>query len=303
MSIHISEQVHQASASKRRSRMAWSGKQIVTGILFLFLIYFLLPFSWLLFSSTKTNADLFTSFGLWFSNSFHLLDNLQQLFTYNDSIYLTWLRNTILYSTLSATGAALLAAMAGYAFSKFHFKGNEIGYWIVLGAVLVPNTALVIPLYFLMSKLQILNTPMAIILPSLVSPFGVYLMRTYIDGALPDEILDAARIDGASELRIFWMIALRLVSPGLVTVFLFAFVGTWNNYFLPLVVLSDPQYYPLTLGLASWNAQASNAGGGAQALFTLVITGALVSIGMLSLAFIFLQRYWQQGLTLGGVKA
>ena len=293
-------------APKRRTWTTWTGKQILTGIMILFLIYFLLPFSWLVFSSSKPNADLFTSFGLWFTKDFNLFGNLGLLFTYNNGIYLTWLWNTFYYSLVSATGAALLATMAGYAFAKFRFAGRQISYYLILSSVLVPTTSLVIPIYFLMSKLQILNTPLAIILPSIVSPFGVYLMRIYIDGAVPDEILDSARIDGAGEFRIFGTISLRLVMPGFITVFLLAFVGTWNNYFLPLVVLSNPQYYPLTLGLASWNAQASNAGGGAgggtSELFTLVITGALVSITLLSLAFLFLQRYWQSGLSLGGVK-
>ncbi len=291
---------------KKRSWTTWTGKQLLTGIMFLFLIYFLLPFSWLVFSATKTNAELFTSFGLWFTKDFSLFENLHLLATYNNGIYLTWLGNTFFYSLVSATGAALLSALAGYAFAKFRFTGRNLSYYFILSSILVPTTSLVIPIYFLMSKLQILNTPLAIILPSLVSPLGVYLMRIYTDAALPDEILDAARIDGAGEFRTFWTIALRLVLPGFVTVFLLAFVGTWNNYFLPLVVLSNPQYYPLTVGLASWNAQASNAGGGAgggtNELFTLVITGALVSVSLLSLAFIFLQRYWQGGLSLGGVK-
>jgi multiple sugar transport system permease protein len=153
----------------------------------------------------------------------------------------------------------------------------------------------------LLSKVGLINTPLAVILPSLVSPFGVYLMRIYAEQALPDEILDSARVDGAGEMRIFWSVALRILAPGFVTVLLFAFVGTWNNYFLPLLVLSKPDLYPLTVGLASWNAQAS-ANGGAQVLYTLVVTGALVSIAPLIAAFLFLQRYWQSGLTFGSVK-
>ena len=100
----------------------------------------------------------------------------------------------------------------------------------------------------------------------------------------------------------FWQIALPIMVPGFITVLLFVFVGTWNNYFLPLVVLSNPQYYPLTVGLASWNAQASSVGGG-QVLFSLVVTGALISISILILAFLFLQRFWQNGLSFGSVKA
>jgi multiple sugar transport system permease protein len=135
----------------------------------------------------------------------------------------------------------------------------------------------------------------------MVSPFGVYLMRVYASDALPDTLIEAARIDGAGEFRIFWQVGLRIVSPGIVTVFLFALVATWNNYFLPLIMLNSSSLYPLTVGLAQQQA-ASAAGGGAQALFSTVITGSLVSVVPLILAFIFLQRYWRTGLGAGSVK-
>jgi multiple sugar transport system permease protein len=115
-------------------------------------------------------------------------------------------------------------------------------------------------------------------------------------------LLDAARVDGANELRIFVSVVLRIVAPGFVTVLLFSFVGTWNNYFLPLLVLSKPDFYPLTVGLASWNASAG-AGGGSQILYSIVLSGALLAIVPLIAAFLLLQRYWQSGLTFGGVKA
>jgi multiple sugar transport system permease protein len=269
--------------------------------LFVFLAYFLLPLYWLLVSSTKTNSDLFATFGLWFSPHFNLFSNLQQVFTYQDGAYLGWLWNTIYYSVTSAVGATLLATAAGYAFAKYRFAGRTVLFAIILGSIAVPGTALAIPLFLMLSKVHLVNTPLAIILPSLATPFGVYLMRIYAEQALPDELLDAARVDGAGEIRIFWSVALRLLAPGFVTVLLFSFVGTWNNYFLPLLMLSDPSEYPLTLGLAAWNAQAS-ANGGAAVLFTLVITGALVAIIPLIIAFLFLQRFWQAGLTFGSIK-
>lgn len=135
----------------------------------------------------------------------------------------------------------------------------------------------------------------------MVSPFGVYLMRVYADRALPDEMLDAARIDGAGELRIFVSVAFRILAPGFVTVLLLTFVGCWNNYFLPLVLLSNARLFPLTVGLSSWYRQAS-AGSGAEALFSLVLTGALVSIVPVLAVFLMMQRYWQSSLSLGSVK-
>jgi multiple sugar transport system permease protein len=283
-------------------RTRWTRQSLATAFLLVFLVYFLLPFFWLIVSTTKTNPDLFTSFGLWFAPDFNLFKNLGDLFTHDGGVFLTWLWNTAYYATCTAVGAALIATIAGYAFAKFQFPGRILVFAIILGSIMVPNTALAIPTYLLLSKIGLVNTPLAVILPSLVSPFGVFLMRLYAQQAVPDELLDAARVDGAGELRIFRSIALRILVPGFVTVLLFSFVATWNNYFLPLLVLSDPTYYPLTLGLASWNAQAS-ANGGAQLLFTLVLTGSLISILPLIVAFLFLQRYWQGGLTLGSIRS
>jgi multiple sugar transport system permease protein len=281
----------------RRTRQS-----LATTFLLVFLVYFLLPFFWLIVSATKTNPDLFTSFGLWFSSNFNLFNNLGDLFTRDSGVFLTWLWNTAYYATCSAVGASLFATIAGYTFAKFRFPGRTLVFAIILGSIMVPSTALAIPTYLLLSKVGLVNTPLAVILPSLVSPFGVFLMRIYAEQAVPDELLDAARVDGAGEMRIFWSVALRILVPGFVTVLLFSFVATWNNYFLPLLVLSDPTYYPLTLGLASWNAQAS-ANGGAQLLYTLVLTGSLISILPLIVAFLFLQRYWQGGLTLGSIRS
>jgi multiple sugar transport system permease protein len=162
-------------------------------------------------------------------------------------------------------------------------------------------TALAIPTYLLFSKASLTDTPLAVILPSLVSPFGVFLMRVYAADAVPDSLLEAARVDGAGELRIFLSVAMRLLAPGFVTVLLFQLVATWNNYFLPLIMLNNSHLFPLTVGLAQWQSTAS-AGSGSQALFSMVITGSLVSIVPLVIAFLFLQRYWQSGLATGGVK-
>ncbi|GCF10563.1 carbohydrate ABC transporter permease [Dictyobacter arantiisoli] len=280
----------------------WTGRTIMTVIMLLFFVYFLMPLFWLLVSTTKTNTDLFATFGLWLAPNFNLWNNLHDLFTYQGGIYLKWLGNSAYYSVISAVGASFFCALAGYVFAKFRFPGRRFLFSVVLGAIMVPNTALSIPLYLLLSKVGLINTPLAIILPSLAVPFGVYLMRVYASQAVPDELLDAARVDGAGEFRIFWSIVLRVLSPGFVTVLLLTFVGTWNNYFLPLLVLNDPNYYPLTVGLAQWNAVASS-NSGSQVIYTLVLTGALVSIIPLIIGFLCLQRYWQNGLTLGSVKA
>jgi multiple sugar transport system permease protein len=274
---------------------------ITTALLAIFLVYSLLPIFYLVVSSTKNNTDLFTSFGLWFSSAFNLSANLRDTFARDDGVYLNWLWNTTYYSISSAVGAAFVSTIAGYAFAKYRFPGRIPVFAVILGSIMVPQTALAIPTFLLLSKIGLIDTPLAVILPSLVSPFGVYLMRVYAEQSIPDDLLNAARVDGAGELRIFWSVALRVLMPGFVTVLLLSFVATWNNYFLPLVVLSTPELYPLTVGLASWNSLAS-AGGGAQPLYPLVITGALVSIVPIGVCFLFLQRYWQGGLTFGSLK-
>ena len=291
------------TASQRRSQRGfWTGRTLAMVFLFLFLIYFILPLFWLIVSSTKSDSDLFSTFGLWFGSGFNLFTNIKAVFTHDGGVYREWLWNTAYYATCSAVGSALIATLAGYTFAKFRFPGRGIVFAMVLGSILIPLTALAVPTYLLLSNIGLINTPLAVILPSLVNPFGVYLMRIYTEQALPDELLDAARVDGANEFRIFASVVLRIVAPGFVTVLLLSFVGTWNNYFLPLLVLSKPDFYPLTVGLASWNDLAAG-GGGSQVLFSIVLTGALIAIVPLIAAFLLLQRYWQSGLTFGGVKA
>ena len=276
-------------------------KLLTTGLLFLFLIYTLTPLFYVIVSVTKSDAELFDTFGLWFARDFHVIKNLRSVFTYGNGIYGRWLLNTATYSIASALGASVFASAAGYAFAKFEFAGRRGLFATILGAIMVPHTALVIPLFLLLTQIGLVDTPAAVILPSMVSPFGVYLMRIYAERAVPDEMIDAARIDGAGEFRIFTLVAFRMMVPGFVTVMLLTFVAAWNNYFLPLVVLSDAHYFPVTVGLASWYQQAS-AGSGAEVLFSLVLTGALVSITPVLIVFLLMQRYWQSDLAFGSVK-
>jgi multiple sugar transport system permease protein len=283
-----------SNRAKRRSNL-------LTVVMWLCVLYFIVPLIWLFMSSTKDNSDLFTTFGLWFGEDFNLFQNIVDVFTYQDGIYLRWSLNTIMYAGVSAIGATVLATMAGYAFAKYRFPGDKLLFSITLGAIMIPLTALAIPTYLLFSSIGITNTPWAVILPSLVSPFSVFLMRVYAADAVPDSLIEAARVDGAGEYRIFWQVAIRLLGPGIGTVLLFTFVATWNNYFLPLIMLNSGDLLPLTVGLAQQQA-TSAAGGGAQALFSTVITGAFVSIIPLVIAFLYLQRYWQTGLATGGVK-
>jgi len=290
------------ATTRRRRRLADRRSNLLTLGMLALLIYFLLPLFWLVVAATKTTGDLFSTFGLWFGNDFALLSNIQRTLTYDDGVYVRWMLNTLFYSVVSAGGAAFLAALGGYGFAKYRFRGNNALFGVVLGAVMVPTTALAIPTYLLFSKVGLVNTPWAIILPALVSPFGLYLMRVYAQDAIPDSLIEAGRLDGAGEMRIFFGLALRSLAPGIVTVLLFTLVATWNNYFFPLIMLNDPDLYPITVGLAAWNSQTAGGGGSTGDLLSLVITGSLLSIVPLIAAFLLLQRYWQSGLTAGGVK-
>jgi multiple sugar transport system permease protein len=274
---------------------------VLTGLLALFAIYSLVPMVWLLINATKTQEGLFTSFGLWFDDGkFALFTNIKDTLTYDDGVFVRWLGNTLLYVVVGAGGATALATLAGYGLAKFDFPGRRGVFAIVIGAVAVPGTALAVPTFLMFSKLGLTNTPWAVIIPSLVTPLGFYLMWTFSAEAVPDEIIEAARVDGAGEFRTFFTISVPLLAPGIVTVLLISTVATWNNYFLPLIMLKDPDWYPITLGLNAWNAQAATAGG--QAVFNLVITGSLLTILPLIAAFLLLQRYWQSGLAAGSVK-
>jgi multiple sugar transport system permease protein len=272
----------------------------MTAAMTLMLVYALLPLFWLLVNASKTQNALFSTFGLWFGGKFSLWTNIHQTLTYDNGVFVRWFLNTLFYVVAGAGGATLLATLAGYGLAKYEFAGKRAVFAVVLGAVAIPGTALAVPTFLLFSRLGLTDTPWAIIIPSLISPFGLYLIWVYAQDAVPTELLEAARVDGAHELRTFFTISLRLLGPGVATVLLFSVVATWNNYFLPLIMLNQPNWYPLTVGLNEWSAQSRTVGG--QAIYNLVITGSLLTVIPIVIAFLFMQRYWQSGLAAGSVK-
>jgi multiple sugar transport system permease protein len=273
----------------------------LTFLVALFTLYCLMPLIWLTINSTKTQADFVSTFGFAFGDSFALLDNIVEVFTYDDGIFSRWLLNTLFYVGVGALTSTFLAALGGYGLAKLEFTGKKVFLFIVLGAISVPGIALAIPQFLLFAKLGLTNTPWAVLIPSFINPFGLYLMWVFAAEAVPTGLLDAAKIDGAGEFRTFFQIALPMLVPATVTVLLFSFVSIWNNYFLPLIMLKDPDWYPLTIGINQWNNLASTAGNG-ELLQNLVITSSLLTIVPLIVAFVTLQRYWQSGMALGAVK-
>jgi len=273
---------------------------LLTGLMSLYLLYTLVPLLWLVINASKTREALFSTPGLWFGGRFALFSNIADTLSYNDGIFLRWVGNTLLYVLLGAGGATVLATAAGYGLAKFRFTGRRAVFAVILGAIAIPPTALAVPTFLMFTELGLTNTPWAVIIPSLINPFGLYLIWIYAVDGIPDDLLESARIDGAGEVRIFRTVALRLLTPGIATVALFTTVATWNNYFLPLIMLNDQNLFPLTVGLSQWNAQAQ--GVNARPIYDLVITGSLLMIIPLIAAFLFLQRFWQSGLAAGSVK-
>jgi len=269
----------------------------VMALMFVLALYFLLPLYFLIVAATKPQGDLASTNGLVFSD-FQLMDNLHTLFTVNDGIFARWILNTVVYAVLGAAVGTLISALCGYALAKFRFRGREFLFSVILGGVLVPSTALALPLFLLFSKVQLVNTYFAVFLPSIVSPFGVYLARIFANAAVPQELIESARLDGAGEFRTFFSVSFKLMSPALVTIFLFQFVGIWNNFFLPMVMLQKESLFPITLGLFTWNGQTART----PVIQESVIAGSLVSIVPVIIVFILLQRFWRTGLAAGSLK-
>ncbi|WP_433254145.1 carbohydrate ABC transporter permease [Streptosporangium sp. CA-135522] len=276
-------------------RVTVRSRVLTTAVLLVVAIYVLLPIWWLVVSATKSGGDLFDTPGLWFGH-IGIGDNLDRLMSQDGGLYPRWLLNTLVYAGGGALGATLLAAMAGYGLAKYPFKGRGAVFAVIMGAVLIPTPLLTLPLYLLLGEIGLLNSMWGMLLPCMVSPFGVFLARAYAEAAVPDELLEAGRIDGAGELRIFSTVAIRLMAPALVTLFLFQFVAIWNNFFLPMMVLNDQSLWPITLGLAKWNGIRTGF------LRDAVVTGSLISIIPVILAFVALQRFWKADLAAGSVK-
>ena len=284
-------------APTRWSKSSLAGPVSVNVVLLIGTGYFLLPIYWLIVASTKSRPDLVSSFGFWFTKP-QIFKNLGELFAEQNHVFGQWMLNSLLYSGVGSIIGTILAACAGYALAVYSFRGRDAIFNLILGSVLVPATALALPTFLAFAKVGITDSYLSVLLPSVISPFGVYLCRIYTQAAVPTELLEAGRVDGASEWRIFRTVVLRLISPALVTVFLFQFVGIWNNFFLPLIMLQNDRLYPVTLGLFSWQSQISRD----PQLLLLTVVGSLVSVVPLVITFLSLQRYWKAGLATGSVK-
>jgi multiple sugar transport system permease protein len=267
-----------------------------TILLLLGALYCLAPVLWVLVAASKSSTELFSTFT--FAPSTHLFDNIADLSNYRDGLYWRWMANTALYAGVGALASTFVSAMAGFALAKFQFPGKSVVFNMVLAGVLVPGVILAIPQYLLLAKVGMTNSYWSVLLPSIISPYGIYLARIFAAAAIPNEVLEASRVDGAGDWRTFVTVVLPMMRSGLVTVFLFQFVAVWNNYMLPYIMLGNDKLFPITVGLSG----LLNQGAQQPSMYTSVVTGALLSIVPLIALFLALQRYWQVDLASGAVK-
>jgi ABC-type glycerol-3-phosphate transport system permease component len=198
------------------------------------------PVLWLVFASTKNAADLYGTSAYALGTS-PCSRTSQRWLNQDGGLFFRWLGNSVMYAALGAVLGSLISVMAGYAFDKFQFRWKDSLFGFVLVGVLIPNTATVLPMYLLASLVGMTNTIWAVLIPVLCNPFGVYLARVYSASYVPAETLEAARMDGAGPIRSFFSLGLPMMMPGYITIALFQFVGVWNNFMLPLVMLQDQQ--------------------------------------------------------------
>ncbi|MEU2085647.1 carbohydrate ABC transporter permease [Streptomyces albus] len=283
--------------SPRAARPRLLGRTAVNAVVWLSVLYTLLPVLWLLLAAAKDRDALFSS-DLLSPGDFSFAANIRALLDMEDGVFARWYLNSLLYAVGGAALGSLISVACGYAFDKYRFRAKEKLFSLVLAGVMVPPTVLALPLYLMASGIGVVNTFWSVFVPVLFNPFGVYLGRVFSQGYVPDEVLEAARVDGAGELASFFRVALRMLGPGLVTVFLFQLTAIWNNFFLPMVMLSDQSLFPVSLGLYVWNSAAVVT----PDYYPVVIAGSLLAVLPLVAAFVLLQRYWRSGLTAGSVK-
>jgi multiple sugar transport system permease protein len=207
----------------------------------------------------------------------------------------TYFFNSTLVAVVVTLGNVVFCSMLGYALAKLEFRGKRVIFVLVLGMLMVPAIAILVPLFVLVSNLGLTNTYPGLILPYLAAPLGVFLMRQYFLG-LPDELIQAARVDGASELRIFWNVMLPLTGPALATLAILTFLGSWNNFIWPLVVAQTEDRYTLPVALALYSV-GQNA-----TQYGVLLAGAVVVVLPVIAIFLALQRYFVQGIAMTGIK-
>lgn len=266
---------------------------VIYGILALGAFVMLLPFAWMLSSSLMSTQEVIARPLTWIPSALRF-ENYEAL---SDAIPLGRMYlNSMIVTTLTTLGILLTSSLAGYGFAKFQFVGRNFLFLLVLATMMIPFFVVLLPIFYMVSELGWINTYQGLIVPNLVTGFGIFLMRQYML-SLPDEVLDAARIDGASEFEIYWRIALPLSTPVIGALGILAFVYQWNNFLWPLVVARSSDMWTVPVGLNSLRVYASSA-----EVINLQMAGAALAIVPVMIVFLLLQRYFVRGIALTGMK-
>jgi multiple sugar transport system permease protein len=285
-----------AAASRRGSispstLKRWTGWSSATLLLLLFAVFFDVPLMWLLLAITKTGNALTQQNPLSFGSLHQLQANWHQLMRAQDGAFKTWVFNSAQYSVLAVAITLAVSIPAGYGLATSKFKGRRVLLAVTLVGMLMPSTVLVLPLFLEMNSAGLVNTTWSVVLPYSYYPFGVYLAYIYFASHLSGSMLEAARIDGASEFQVFSRIALPLAAPIVALIGFFSFVQDWNNYYLPFVMLDSSDKYPLQLGLSTFRGSSS-----------VTALAVVVAVAPVLVVFVFSQRFLVAGLNAGGTK-
>ncbi|MCZ9881204.1 carbohydrate ABC transporter permease [Arthrobacter sp. B2a2-09] len=295
--------------SERRNQAGlrgWGGRSLAGIVLIVFVLFFLIPIVWLLFAVTKSSHGLIVSNPFSPGSWADFAANWNQLFGFQGGAVTGWIGNSALYSVGALVITLFVSIPAGYALALTEFKLRNPLLILTLVVMLIPGTALVLPIFLELNTVGLIGTPLSVILPMSFFPFGVYLTYIYFSTSIPRDLLAAARIDGCTELQVFTRIALPLAVPVVALVAFFSFVQNWNNFFLPFIMLPSSDGYPIQVGLTSLLAATpafnpSSAGSDSIQLPTLAL-GTIVSILPVLIVFLFSQRFLVSGMTAGGTK-
>lgn len=252
-----------------------------------------LPFVWVISGSLRTSEDIRADPGAWLPSEV-TLDNFARLFAANG--FATYLSNSLIVALIVVIGNVIAASMTGFALAKLDFAGKRIAFGAVMIALMIPFSATFVPQFVVTVNLGLVDTLAGIALPSIVLSISIFIMRQFALG-IPDELMEAARLDGASEIRIFFGVFLPLAGPALATTTIMSFLASWNNFIWPLIVAQRAQTYTLPVGLATLSQSASNVTD-----YGLVLAGAVVVMLPVLVLFVLLQRYFVQGIAAVGLK-
>lgn len=284
----------------------WSGRTIVAVVVVIFVLFFVIPMVWLLLATTKSARGLIVDHPFLPGSLGDLAANWDQLFGFQDGAVTAWVGNSALYAVGALIITIIASIPAGYAMALTEFRFRRSLLVLTLIVMLIPNTALVLPIFLELNVVGLIGSPLSVILPMSFFPFGVYLTYIYFSTSVPRDLLAAARLDGCTELQVFTRVALPLAAPVVALVAFFSFVQSWNNFFLPFVMLPSSDGYPVQVGLTSLLASTpafnpSSAGTQSVQLPTLALA-TVISVLPVLIVFLFAQRFLVAGMTAGGTK-